>query len=482
MFTEEWVTRVSALVYDVYAGARSVEEARYALGLHSIAFQPPNSVEITGGSANFSVLRVQGFPKEPTDAVPLAYAESALSSSGLPFTAPGDLLVFPGAGEPSVLHRGTNGQLLDRSLQWVTPPSAANLILGVYAVSVGPIEHGTAHDQWFTTISAYNTWAQAQTVIGTLTVLPNGIPDTDTSDFYLPRAASGGLVVLGQPQNYDLDPVTSAPNSQLRLIAHDTYFQTTRLSMFKTFDIGNARFQVDEWDLDFPNGGTSVFLNNGCQGVINTLYLRGVGNHVWEIRSCHLDIGTLQLASTSADPENMVLRIRDSDVYVEGVVDNALSLATRARIDCQNTSLYIRDRIQSANNVAYTGLDSDLHLGCPLDMSDLLARASALFRVASSSYLIPGVFTADNPRLLSAYAASTAKIGSRSASGVTSAPVENCMFGVSEQPGDEEAATAVQIQLGVQSVLLLPEAHVIPTLVDDATALVITAGLDGVPV
>lgn len=88
-----WANDVDALVYDVFSGAQTLQDARNALGLGTLGLQSKNSVQIDGGVINnvniglnvvcqgaFSTLTVQNDPLGPNDATPRRYVDDGLAA------------------------------------------------------------------------------------------------------------------------------------------------------------------------------------------------------------------------------------------------------------------------------------------------------------------------------------------------------------------------------------------------------------------
>lgn len=88
----DWANSVDALVYDVFGGAVTLNEAKEVLGLQGMAYQPDDEVFISGGTLNrvnigvttpagtvvANFLRVNNAPLSPTDALNLGWFESVI--------------------------------------------------------------------------------------------------------------------------------------------------------------------------------------------------------------------------------------------------------------------------------------------------------------------------------------------------------------------------------------------------------------------
>lgn len=343
--SDEWLVKVSSLVYDVYGAATTVSAAVAALGLKSMALQHQRNVTITGGYGTFNVLRVNRNPVEPTDAVPYGFARSALFASGLPFTEPGDLLVHRPFMAPQVVHKGTTGQVFAQSLTWVDPltltasPGLPDSVIHVpHTVSVGPIEHPSPHDQHFATVGEFSEWAASKIVFSTLTVLLNGFAASDIGDVVLPRAVQGATVVFLAPNDYELGP-NGQPISRLRLIARSTTISGS-LSLFRDFDVADCTVESDDLYLVIRDDGQTRKLFRHCVVDCNRMFVTGESgaSAVYEIEHSELDIRELHFLNPGAGISR--LRLQDSDLCVRYLFDSA-SGSGEAHLDLVNSSLLV---------------------------------------------------------------------------------------------------------------------------------------------
>lgn len=345
----EWVVKVSSLVYDVYGAAATVSAARAALRLGSMAFQPPNNVNITGGYGIFDRLRVQNSPVEPTDVVPLRYARSALFNSGFPLTDKGDLLVckYPTL-EPTVLPVGTNTQILGLDLQWTDPPDALESALPAsvtgtdFVVAVGPIEHPSAHDLWFATVGAFNTWAIDRVIVGSLTILPNGFTSASTGQLQLPRCAEGARITIGQPVDAELSVADGVPVSGLTLVGRGTHVVSTVLSLFARFNIEDSVVEADElWITAADSGTEQRVFGPGSRITVGSLnFVSGaLFDEAIQFDGCVVDANVLAYRFGTRSTDS-VIRFLNSDVLVRTMEEPDLT-GPALNLRLLNSSFYV---------------------------------------------------------------------------------------------------------------------------------------------
>lgn len=366
--SEEWMTLVTSLVYDVYGAATTVDEARASLGLQSMAWQDPRNVLITGGRGAFDALRVYRTPVEPTDAVPMGHVKSALLALALPFTAAGDLLTYKSASRvaPAVLPIGTSGQLLDaQTLSWVTPlppvPETSlpsSVIAGLYTVSVGSTPHPTVHDQHFGSVADFNTWAADKIVLDQLTVLPNGLTLGDNSVLELPRTVAGATVFLDEPQLFETNGHARA-FSGVTLRARGTHISANYLTVFAKYDLESCELEIKDWWVNFlqlPN--VHRLLGAQCRAQIGVLRIgtvTGLASSVWETVDAVLDVDTLQIEG----PVGGSLRLFDTDLTICSMTEPAQQTLLRLH----NSSMYVTESYSATSKrLEIVAFDSHVHL------------------------------------------------------------------------------------------------------------------------
>jgi len=444
--SDEWVTRVSTLVYDVYGAASTADAAATALGIRSYGRQSRSNVDITGGTGEFRVLRVNRDPTEPTDVVPLAYAQSALSSSALPFTAPGDLLVYRSPGTAHVLAKGPVGTVLDaQTLTWVPPASGAGVptsfIVDPLVVAVGPVEHPDPHDQWFPTVDAFNFWAGGKIVLSSLTVLPNGFPATDDvfSVLVLPTTVEGATVVIGTPVAYSVD-ADGIPVAQLGLRARDTTIVASSLAIFDQFFLEDCALEVQDMWLRFYAGGSpDTVLGRGVTARIENLWLRTptfVGGEGFSppanrrVEHAELDIGVLHVQANSTGPA-YALSLVNSTCFVRQLLQSGV--ANNTGIECVNSTLVVEDTWLIPGGLYVGAWDSHVEFASGIQQADTVNAFYPILRANSSTLLI-AFYDDDGARALSVTGDSDVKLGGRAVIDPVEelSPVENNVYGLSE--------------------------------------------------
>lgn len=401
--SDEWLVKVASLVYDVYGAASTVAAAQVALGLKSMAFEDPRNVSITGGYGVLDVLRVDRLPKEPTDAVPLAFARSALFTSGLPFTDPGDLLVYKSPGAPYIVKRGLPGQVFERTLLWKAPPAIvsagalpSNVIGNPLTVAVGPIEHPAPHDLWFPSAALFSAWAAGKYILSKLTVLPNGFAVDDAQDIVLPTMPEGGTVFFGQPVDFVAD-ADGAAISNLRLVARGATITSEFLSLFGRFDVIDSVIEVDWLRVPVPNSGEErVLFGYGTKAELGTLEFVATGtpNTIWEIRGTELDCASINLVFDGE--ADFRLRFADSDARIEYISEPGFSGEGKYRIDFVNSAAYfVNPVVTMRGNMGFGTLNSTLVFGMGLEHSTGVA-ATPILALGGSSAVSPFVDMSEN--------------------------------------------------------------------------------------
>jgi hypothetical protein len=399
--SEEWVVDVTSLVYDVYGAANTASSAAIALGLQSMAFQDPRNVNITNGDAVWDVLRVDRQPQEPTDAVPLAFAQSALVASGLPFTEPGDLLVHLSPSAARVAHKGsaTNGMVFRRDFTWVAAGAGGggldpSIIATDYVVAVGPVEHPTAHDLWFPTLDGYNAWVAGKRVLASLTILPNGFAAEDGGNLNLPETFNGGLVTLGQPVQYATGG-SSAPLAAITLAGRNCYIQSDVLSLFYDYQLVACDGDIGTWHLQADaNNADHSWPGENCNFSIGTVVVdvQDDPNTIFEAYNCKLDIGLWSWSGVGTYVNGLTWRFHDSDVYIQTVNDLGTATYNTAKLMFTNSNLYVQEELDSTRfNVVLIGLNAHIHLasGVVFSTTALAGTAEPLIRTFASNVIVP---------------------------------------------------------------------------------------------